>query len=125
MLKTSDVCVLIVDDEEDIREAMTSNLELEGFQILTASSGNEAIELLKTKTPHFIISDIRMPRGDGVTLLKYVRDNFKVTPHIVLFSGFAEITQEEVRALGGLALVSKPPNLDELIELIKKTCNCE
>jgi DNA-binding NtrC family response regulator len=124
MLKASDITVLLVDDEADILESLSINLQLDDFKLLTASSGMEAIEVLKKATIDFIISDVRMPKGDGVFLLNYVKEHYPHVPHILLYSGFAEITANEVKRLGGIDLISKPPNIDELASIIKKYCNC-
>jgi DNA-binding NtrC family response regulator len=97
MLKRHEICVLVVDDEEGIREAVSINLEVDGFKVVTASGGDEAIELLKKTKVDFIISDVRMPKGDGVSLLKYVKEHYPSLPHIVLFSGYAEVNAEEVK----------------------------
>jgi DNA-binding NtrC family response regulator len=124
MRNRDDVQLLLIDDEDGIRESLAMNLELDGFKVLSASGGNEAIELLKTKKLDFIISDVRMPKGDGVTLLKYVKKHYPDLPHIVLISGFAEVNAEEVKKMGAIDLMLKPPNIDDLVEMIKKYCEC-
>lgn len=124
MRNPKDITVLIVDDEEDIRETMKLNMELDDFNVLVASGGNEAIQTLTSNHVDFIISDIRMPDGDGFSLLNHVKKNYPNIPHIVLVSGYSEITAEEVKASGGIDLISKPPNINDLVLLIKKHCNC-
>ena len=124
MRNRSDVLVLIVDDEAGIRETLAINLELEGFKTLSASSGSEAIELLKNHAIDFVISDVRMPKGDGITLLKNIKKGDSDIPHIVLLTGFSELSTEEVKQLGAIDLIIKPPNIDLLIELIIKYCDC-
>lgn len=124
MIECKDICVLLVDDEEGIREVLAANLELDNFKVLTASGGNEAVEILKCNRIDFIISDVRMPKGDGVFLLKHVKENYPHLPHVLLFSGFAEINAEQVKQLGGIDLISKPPNIDQLIDMIKLYCKC-
>lgn len=125
MHKRSDIQILIVDDEDGIRESLTINLELDGFRVLAASCGNDAMEILKTNKIDFIISDIRMPKGDGVTLLKYVKQHYPDLPQVVLISGFSEVNAEEVKKMGAIDLLLKPPSIDALIEMIKKYCNCD
>lgn len=124
MRNPCDILVLLVDDEAEIRETLTINLELDGFKTLSASCGNEAIELLKNNTIDFVISDVRMPKGDGVSLLREIKKLYPDIPQVVLISGFAEVSADEVKQLGAIDLILKPPNIDQLIELIKKTCNC-
>lgn len=124
MLKPSDITVLLVDDEAGILEALSINLALDDFKMLTASCGNEAIEIIKNNKIDFIISDVRMPKGDGVFLLNYVKDHNPDVPHVLLFSGFSEVTAAEAKKLGAIDLISKPPNINEIIYMIKKHCNC-
>lgn len=124
MRNPCDILVLVVDDEAGIRETLTTNLELDGFKTLSASCGNEAIDLLKNNAIDFVVSDVRMPKGDGVTLLKEIKKRYPDIPQVVLISGFAEVSADEVKQLGAVDLMLKPPNIDKLIELIKQYCNC-
>ena len=123
MRKRNEVQLLIVDDEEGILEILQANFELDGFKVLCATGGNDALEVLKTNPIDFIISDIRMPNGDGISLLKNVKKLYPASP-IVMVSGFAEISASEVKTLGGIDLITKPADLDALIELIKLHCDC-
>jgi two-component system response regulator FlrC len=64
-----------VDDEKDICEKLAASFELEDFKCYTANSGKQAVEFLKQNGGiHFIISDVKMPDGDGFYLLDYIRD---------------------------------------------------
>lgn len=124
MLNPSDITLLLVDDEEGIRESMSINLQLDDFNVLTAADGNQAIEILNNHKIDFIISDVRMPMADGIFLLKYVKKNFPELPHMVLISGYSEFSADQVKKMGGLDLISKPPNINDLVVMIKKYCNC-
>lgn len=124
MRDRSEVLVLLVDDEAGIRETLAINLELDGFKTLSASSGSEAMELLKKHAIDFVISDIRMPRGDGITLLKDIKVLYPDIPHVVLISGFSEVSTDEVKKLGAIDLMLKPPNIDQLVEMIISYCEC-
>lgn len=121
MPNAGNITVLVVDDEEGIREVLTMNLEMDGFKVVSASGAFEAIELLdKGVKVDFILSDVRMPKGDGVVLLKHVKEKFGDKLPIILLSGFAEISEEEVKNMGGMDLISKPPDIDHLVSLVKK-----
>jgi two-component system alkaline phosphatase synthesis response regulator PhoP len=65
--------ILLVDDEEDIIEFLSYNLKREGFQVLAAYDGFEAIKIAKKELPHLILMDIMMPRMDGVTAVEQIR----------------------------------------------------
>jgi DNA-binding NtrC family response regulator len=124
LLPRADIQLLIVDDEEGIRDSLAMNFEIDGFKVIVAGNGHEAIELLKTKKIDFIISDVRMPKADGVILLKYVAEFHKDSPKIVLVSGFTELSTTEAIELGALDLMQKPPCISRLVELIQKHCHC-
>ena len=100
--------ILLVDDEEELRELIAFELRDKAYVVTEASCGNDAIELLKAQPFDCVISDIRMPRGDGVQLLKWIGENLKPRPHVFLMTGFAEVTREEVLALGARDLLEKP-----------------
>jgi two-component system, NtrC family, response regulator len=58
--------VLIVEDENDLRNLYAQKIKEEGYKVLTAQSGNEALKIVDQTTVHIVISDIRMPDGDGI-----------------------------------------------------------
>ncbi len=65
--------ILLVDDEEDIIEFLSYNLKKEGFQVLAAFDGEEAVRMAKKELPHLILMDIMMPKMDGVTAVEQIR----------------------------------------------------
>ena len=113
--------ILIVDDEENIRSSLKDLFELEDeHHILTASSGSEAVKILQGNSVDFILSDIRMPDGDGLALTKVIKDQYNNVPPILLMSGFNDISAEDAKKNGAIDIVKKPFDFDELFELIKK-----
>jgi DNA-binding NtrC family response regulator len=113
-------CILLVDDEVDICEKLAEAFELEDFIALTATSANHAIQVIK-ENPNIdiIISDVRMPDGDGLALLEYVKANLSSKLPLIMQSGFSEISKEEFIGLGAAAYLKKPTNIDDLIEFVK------
>lgn len=109
--------VLVVDDEVDLREIVASELEFMGAHVDQAGNITAADALLKEKNIDLIISDIRMPGGTGVDLLKTVKARNILNPPVILITGFADITPEEAYAEGAEALMNKPFQLDELIQV--------
>jgi CheY-like chemotaxis protein len=75
MAKPEDKTVLVVDDEEDVREYFAMALEDAGFAVQRAENGNEALERIKEKTPDFISLDLVMPEKSGIKLLYELRQN--------------------------------------------------
>lgn len=119
-MKPEDFNLLIVDDEEGLREVLVMNFKMNGYNIFQASGGLEAIEIVKSNRIDFIISDIRMPDGDGVFLLEKIREIDPDIPIIVMVTGFAQITREEIIKKGALDLLEKPYDIELLESHIEK-----
>lgn len=69
------VTILIIDDEEDIRDILKYNLEKEGFHVDVASNGEEGLLKIKSKTPDLVILDVMMPHMDGIEVCESIRSN--------------------------------------------------
>ncbi|MBC7537387.1 MAG: response regulator [Bacteriovorax sp.] len=116
--------VLVVDDEPGVREAIGTYLEIEGLKPIEAKNGREALEIIKqNKEIKFVISDVRMPNGDGIFLIDELRKIDPVLPFVVLVTGQADITRDEAIKKGALDMFIKPPDMDAIISLIKKSIN--
>lgn len=78
--------ILVVDDDPDVLYTVRTILEREGFEVATASGGDDALELLKTQTPDLILLDVMMPDTDGWEVLKEVRNDerLKELPVVML-----------------------------------------
>jgi two-component system, OmpR family, alkaline phosphatase synthesis response regulator PhoP len=72
-MKKKDIKILLVDDEQDILEIVGYNLSQEGYQIITASHGKEAVTMAKKNLPHLIIMDVMMPEMDGMEACEIIR----------------------------------------------------
>lgn len=108
--------ILVVDDEVDLRDIVASELEYMGAKIFQAPNVEAAREILKLSEVDLIVSDIRMPGGTGIDLLKFVKSKNVNVPPMILITGFADITTEDAFNNGAEALLSKPFKLDELIQ---------
>jgi len=110
--------LLTVEDEPEIRKLTAMFAESLGFKVLEAEDGQQALEILKSVNPDVIISDMRMPRMDGLTLLKELRESGNQTPFLFLsaFSG----KEYTVRALslGAFDYLEKPFMPNELKALL-------
>lgn len=84
----SRVRLMVVDDEPGIREMMAAHLMSEGYEVLTAENGLDALSRLVEPLPHVIISDLKMPRMSGLELLAAVRKQFPHLPVIVISGEF-------------------------------------
>mgnify|MGYP003646215731 FL=1 len=74
-MKKKDIKILLVDDEPDILEIVGYNLTNEGYQVITAENGREAVKMAKKHLPHLIILDVMMPEMDGIEACEQIRKN--------------------------------------------------
>jgi two-component system alkaline phosphatase synthesis response regulator PhoP len=84
-MNPTDIRILIVDDEEDIREILEHNLRKEGFQVETAENGKTALSLTRSWNPHLILMDVMMPEMDGMETTREIRVGLKNTKVIIAF----------------------------------------
>ena len=77
--------ILLVDDEKDILEFLTYNLEKEGYNVVTADNGKKALEIAKKILPDLIILDVMMPEMDGVSTCIEIKKNPKLNDVLILF----------------------------------------
>lgn len=84
-MKKKDIKILLVDDEQDILEIVGYNLSQEGFKIVTASNGKEAVAVAKKERPHLIIMDVMMPEMDGMEACENIRKIPELSNVIITF----------------------------------------
>jgi DNA-binding NarL/FixJ family response regulator len=113
--------ILVADDDPGIRLAVKDFLELAGYSVMTASNGQQAIDILESYHPHLLISDIRMPKKDGYQLVLEVRQcpEFRLLP--VVFLTERSSTQERIRGYqaGCDIYLPKPFEMEELVAVIR------
>lgn len=110
--------ILIVDDEVELANSLKFNLELEDATVFIAHSGSEALNICMSHRVDFVVSDIRMPKGDGIFLTKELRARDKAIPPILLSSGYTDYSDSELKAMGAIGLLPKPLDIDKLCDLI-------
>ncbi|HET6817519.1 MAG TPA: response regulator [Mycobacteriales bacterium] len=114
--------VLVVDDDDVIRQLITVNLELEGFDVVTAVDGQDALDKVKDAQPRVVTLDVMMPRLDGWEAAARLR-NDPETSHIkvILLSARAqEADLQRGERIGVDAYLTKPFDPDELIDLVRR-----
>jgi DNA-binding response OmpR family regulator len=114
--------ILIIDDNHYIRFTLTAVIEEYGFNAITAESCDEGLKEIVSENPSVIILDKKLPDGDGIELLKKIKnlDDHKNIPVIMLTAYANEISSEEALKLGAVAFFTKPFDNDEIISTIKK-----
>ncbi len=112
--------VLVVDDEVNLRKVLSATLKREGFDILTAGDGEEALEVLAKHAVDLVLTDLRMPRMDGMKLLEHVLDRHAGIPVVILTAhGTVDVAVEAMK-LGAFDFLSKPFDQDELKLVLHK-----
>jgi len=111
----SKALVMIVDDEEGIRETLSGILEDEGYESITASSGEEAVKKAKEITPDVVLLDVWLPGMDGIATLKELKGNHPAVP-VIMISGHAniEIAVKATR-MGAYDLLEKPLSIEKVL----------
>ena len=117
-----DPLVLIVDDDERVREYVRVNLEMEGYSVREAGSADEGLGVLEEVSPDLILLDVMMPEVDGWEMLRRVQQRHGVGAiPVVMFSGKVnEQSAAEATALGAQGFVGKPFDPQQLIEQAKQ-----
>ena len=106
--------VLVVDDEPQILRVMRASLPIRGYEVLTASSGEEALNQLSKQVPDLVILDLAMPEMSGLEVCRRVRE-FSAVPIIVLSAKGSESDKVSALDLGADDYVTKPFGMDELL----------
>jgi two-component system, OmpR family, KDP operon response regulator KdpE len=109
-------CVLVVDDHVKVLRFIEIDLKLRGFKVITTTSGEEALKIVKSAEPDIMLLDVVMPGIDGFTVLKELR-TFTEMP-VIAFSA-SPGNQDEALRLGANDFVHKPFDPDEMAEKIK------
>lgn len=113
--------ILIVDDEVDLLEMYKDYLESEGFNVITAPSGEEAMKIVNSiDSIKLIISDSHMGKMSGLEFLKQIQLSKGSTPPFYLSTGDVNKNEAELKPLGVHRLILKPFDLDDLIVKIKE-----
>jgi len=116
--------VLVVDDSITVRRVTQRLLKREGFRVVMAADGLQALERLQEEKPAVVLSDIEMPRMDGFDLARNIRGDARLRdlPIIMITSRIAEKHREHARELGVNHYLGKPYSEDELIGLVRQYC---
>jgi CheY-like chemotaxis protein len=116
-MNITEASVLLVDDEPVLLEIYTHVLKSFGCaRVFVASNGEEALSLILAEDVDLLITDVRMPVMDGVTLVRRLNEGGKAIPSIVFVSGFSDVNRREMYMLGVEAFLTKPFDPKELLD---------
>ena len=112
--------MLCVDDNADLRESLADQFEMENFDVDTAEDGDIALEKIKNNHYDIVLLDVKMPRMDGMTVLKKMKTLNK-NPHVIMLSAVNDVpTAMECVKLGAKDYISKPYEPEELLHVVIK-----
>ena len=115
--------ILVVDDEENARIALSKILTREGYDVASAGNGFEALNYLRGKDVELIITDINMPEMNGMAFLRELNRSHPAS-HVIMITAYGEVESYiEAMNLGAFEYINKPVKLDELNKVIRKIFN--
>jgi two-component system KDP operon response regulator KdpE len=117
MIKTG-ASILVVDDEREILRALQRSLTANGYRVLAASSGEEALETLYAQRPDLVVLDLLLPGKNGLEICRQIRESSAI-PIIVLSVKDTERDKVQALDLGADDYVAKPFNMNEVLARIR------
>ena len=112
--------ILVIDDEQSIRDLLDRLLRRKGYYVVLAESGRKGLELFRRERPDVIVLDLKMPEMDGLTVLRQIRSLNRSQPVIVLTGSRTAEMEQQVRALGVTEYIAKGFSLHLLGDALKR-----
>ncbi len=111
--------VLVVEDESVILELLQSLWQDDESSLVTAMGGHEALAILKTFPIDLVVSDVRMPAGNGIDFLHAVRTEIENPPSFLFMTGYSDLTEVQMLHRGAVAVLRKPFEFSAFLEAVK------
>jgi DNA-binding NtrC family response regulator len=115
--------ILVIDDEQGIRNLLDTLLRRKGYDVVLAESGRQGLELFRRERPDVIVLDLKMPEMDGLTVLRQIKNLDPGKPVIILTGAGTAEAEKQVRALGVTEYVEKEFSLHLLGDSLKRLLN--
>lgn len=114
--------ILTVDDTASMRQMISFTLNSAGHEVIQASDGKEALQLLQGKKVDLVIADVNMPNMDGIALVKSLREqaDHKFIPILMLTTESQEAKRQQGKVAGATGWIVKPFNPEQLLTIVKK-----
>lgn len=112
--------ILVVDDEPDLCKTLKKVLGKEGYQVLTATSGLEALKIMKREKIDLLLVDLKMPGIDGIEVLRRSKKAKRTVPSVILTAHESLSSARESMALGAIDYLTKPFDLKEVLSVVKE-----
>ncbi len=117
--------ILIADNEQNICKVLAATLRREGYDVVTASDGDEAIGLISSGTIQVVVTDLKMPKVDGLEVLRYVQKTFPHLPVIIITAHGTVDNAVQALKSGAFDYITKPFEKSDLIQIITKAVKTE
>jgi two-component system chemotaxis response regulator CheY len=113
--------IMVVDDSPTIRQAIVSTLQQGGYEVIEGEDGQQGLARLQGETVDLVITDLNMPKMDGIGLIREVRrqPGMRFTPIIMLTTESQEEKKREGKAAGASAWLIKPCKPEQLLKLVR------
>lgn len=112
--------VLVVDDDDDVRESIEDVLTLDGYEVVGVANGEQAVGALAVATPRAVVTDLEMPIRDGQSLIEHLRGDRRTRQVPVCV-----VSANHAAAPKGACFVPKPFELSELRDAIRRLLHCD
>jgi two-component system chemotaxis response regulator CheY len=114
--------ILTVDDSASMRQMVRFTLEGAGYQVLQAADGVEALEMARSNGADLVLTDVNMPRMDGITLVRELRalEGYRYVPMLVLTTESGQETKQRGKQAGATGWIVKPFNPEQLLATIAR-----
>lgn len=120
-MQLKDASILLVEDEPLFLDIMKEWFQPIVTQVFCADNGAQALEVLEENRIDLVITDVRMPVMDGITLLKNIKARGWNTPRLIFITGFADIETRDAYHMGAEALLEKPIERDFLVDVARRS----
>ncbi len=112
--------ILVVDDDDGVRESLEDALEASGYPVRAEASGHAAIAAIREERPAVVVTDIHMPGGDGFDVLEHARSLSMGPAVVVLSAGNDPDDRRRAEELGAVAYIPKPFEVARLLAIVRR-----
>jgi len=114
--------ILAIDDSSSMRQMVTFTLKSAGYTVVEAADGQEGLEKARNQTVNLVLTDQNMPRMDGISLVKHLRQlpQYKTVPILILTTESSDAMKMQGKAAGATGWLVKPFDPAKLVEVVRK-----
>jgi CheY-like chemotaxis protein len=117
--------ILIVDDAVFARRMLRKMLQVDGYEILEASNGQEGLDMVRSHAPDCVLTDILMPDVDGFEFLQMLQESGITVPTIIVSADIQDAARDRGMKLGAAGFLHKPLKEDEVRQAVRQACSGE